>query len=316
MTEFMSTSGPSQSTRAPDPLQRPSREAALRAAAGSIATPTRSASSLAAAAHEVLQGLAGRRVPRLGNVRERIQHAETGWDLPELDGALRALQAASAALEFLPARGRAFPLAEFQRQAGALGAAARELATTSLRFVSRHAAEGTPTRLLWAELMMEARSIDKRVRQALQWLHDMAQELAVRRRAATAEVSQRALEELGRRGEALADKLHVVQGLCGGARPARSLGDQVQAHRTALCTLLQDEVRPASLKLQHRLQALLAAAAERAPEPAQLLAAIDSRHELEVALTRAGAELQHLHALQGELATQLAWMARIARPLA
>jgi len=316
MTEFMTPTGPSKPSALGDPSRRSSRTATLRAAAASIATPTRSAASLAAAAHQLLQGLVGRRVPRLGNVRERLQNAEASWDLGELDRAMHALQDASAAVDFLPARGRAFPLAEFQRQSGVVGTAARRLGTLAMHFVGRHAAESSVTRLLWAELIMDARSMDKRVLQGLSWLRDMEQELATRRAAATAEVSQRALQELGRRGEVLEDKLHLVQGLCGAARAARSLGDQVQAHRAALCSLLQEEVRPASLKLQHQLEALLEGAEASHPEPADLLVAIDSRHALEVALTRAVAELHHLQCLQNELHTQLAWMAQKAKPLA
>jgi hypothetical protein len=316
MTEFTTPSAPGNPPALGDAMRRSSRTAALRAAAGSIATPTRSASSLASAAHQVLEGLTGRRVPRLGTVRGRLQHAEASWDLRELDLALRALQQSSAAVEFLPARGRPFPLAEFRRETGVVAAAAHRLATASLHFIGRHAADATTTRLLWAELLMESRSIGKRVRQGLHWMRDMEQELVTRRAAATAEVSQRALQELGRRGEALEDKLHRVQGLCGAARTARTLGDQVQAHRTALCNLLQDEVRPAGLKLQHRLEALLEAAQVRAPEPAQLLVAIERRYDLEVAVTRAVAELHHLQSLQAELATQLAWMESKAKPLA
>ncbi|HET8748342.1 MAG TPA: hypothetical protein VFM98_22290 [Ramlibacter sp.] len=315
MTEFMTSTGESKPGALPEPRQRPSRTAALSAAAKSIATPMRSASALASSAHQVLHGLESRRVPRLGQVRERVQQAEAGWDLRELEQALHALQEASAAVDFLPGRGRSFPAAEFRRQAGMVGGAAKRLAHASLHFIGRHAAEGTATRLLWAELMMESRAIDKRVRQGLAWLREMEQELATRRAAATAEVSQRALQELGRRGEALADKLHLVQGVCGAARAARNLGDQAQAHRSALGTLLQEEVRPASVRLQQQLQALVEACDVRAPEPAQLLVAIDSRHALEVAATRAAAELQHLQALQGELATQLGWMAQKEKPL-
>jgi hypothetical protein len=318
MTDFMSmpSSGSSKPVALADPLRRTSRTAALRAAARSIATPTRSASSLAAAAQQLLQGLTGKRVPRLGTLRQRLQDAEATWDPRELDRALHALQDASAAVDFMPARGRDFPVAEFRRQAGAVGTAARRLATLGLHFIGRHAADAAITHLLWGELLMESRSIDKRVREGLHWLRDMEQELATRRAAATAPVSQQALEELSRRREALEDRLHLVQGVCGAARAARALGDQVQAHRAAVCSLLQDEVRPASLKLQHRLQGLLEAAQGRAPEPAELLAAIENRHEVEVAVTRAVAELEHLHALQQELATQLAWMEQKARPFA
>ena len=312
MTDFI----PDQPSAVAEPLRRTSRTEALRAAANSIATPTRSPSSLAAAAHQVLQSVTGKGVPRLGSLRERLQQFEASWDTRELDRALHALQEASAAVEFLPPRGCAFPVAEFRRECDAVGAAARRLATTSLHFVGRHAADATMGRLLWAELWMESRSIDKRVRQGLAWLRDMEQELANRRAAVTAAVSHQALQELARRGEALEDKLHLVQGLCGAARSKRALGEQVQAHRAALCNLLQEEVRPASLELQHALQVLLEAAEAHHPEPAELLVAIETRHDLEVALTRAVAELHHLEALQAELGTQLAWMEQKAKPLA
>lgn len=318
MTDFTSMPVPasSKASASAEPLRRTSRTAALRAAAHSIATPTRSASSLAAAAQQLLQGLAGKRVPRLGTLRQRLQDTEGTWDSRELDRALHALQEASAGVDFLPARGRAFPVAEFRRQAGTVGTAARRLATLGMHFVGRNAADAAVGRLLWMELLMESRSIDKRVREGLHWLRDMEQELAMRRAAATAPVSQQALQELSRRREALEDRLHLVQGVCGATRAAHALGDQVQAHRAAVCNLLQDEVRPASLKLQHRLQGLLETAAARAPEPAELLAAIENRHKLEVAVTRTIAELEHLQALQRELAAQLAWMEQKARPFA
>jgi hypothetical protein len=316
MTEYIPDPGSARPHALGDPSRRSSRSAVLRAAASSIATPTRSASSLAAAAHQVLQSVAGKRVPRLDGVRDRLQQSEASWDTRELERALHGLQEASAAVEFLPARGRPFPVAEFRRQCATVGSAARRLATLGLHFVGRHAADHAVARLLWAELIMESRSIDKRVRQGLAWLADMEKDLATRRAAATAPVSQQALQELARRGEALEDRLHLVQGLCGAARASRTLGDQVQSHRTALCNLLQEEVRPASLKLQHRLQALLEVAEARPPEPAELLVAIETRHELEVAVTRCVAEMHHLAALQAELATQLAWMEQKARPLA
>lgn len=315
MTDFMSMPSSKPSALA-EPMRRPSRIAALRAAAHSIATPTRSASSLAAAAQQLLLGLTGKRVPRLGTLRQRLQESEATWDPRELERALHALQEAGAAVDFLPARGRAFPAAEFRRQAGTVGTAARRLASLSLHFVGRHAADAAVTHLLWMELQMESRSIDKRVRQGLHWLRDMEQELATRRAAATAAISQQALQELARRRESLEDRLHLVQGLCGAARAARALGEQVQAHRVAVCHLLQDEVRPASLQLQHRLQALLEAVQARAPEPAELLAAIEARHDVEVAATRTIAELHYLQALQQELGAQLAWMEQKARPFA
>lgn len=318
MTDFMSmpSAASSKPSALADPLRRPSRTGSLRAAAHSIATPTRSASSLAAAAQQLLQGLTGKRVPRLATLRQRLQDAEATWDVRELERTLQALQDAAVAVELLPARGRAFPVAQFRRQAGTVGAAARRLATLSLHFVGRHAADAAVTHLLWMELLMESRSVDKQARQGLHWLRDMEQELATRRAAATAPVSQQALQELARRREALEDRLHLVQGVCGAARAARALGDQVQAHRTALCHLMQDELRPASLDLQHRLQTLLEAVAARAPEPAELLAAIEARHDVEVAVTRVIAELHHLQALQEELATQMAWMEQKSRPFA
>ncbi|GAB3769036.1 hypothetical protein GCM10028796_33570 [Ramlibacter monticola] len=316
MTQLMPIPRSSKLEGLPDPVRRASRTAALREAANSVATPTRSPSSLAAAAQQVLHSLTGKRVPRLGSLRERLQQSEATWSPAELDRALHALQEASAAVDFLPPRGGAFPLAEFHRQCAAVGAAARRLATTALHFIGRHAVDASTTRMLWAELLMESRSIHKRVRHGLAWLRNMEQELALRRQAATAPVSRQALQELARRGEALQDKLHAVEDFCGAARAARSLGTQVLDHRAALCRLLQDEVRPAGLTLQHQLQAMQEVAEARPPEPAELLAAIEARHALEVAVTRAVAELHHLEALQAELDTQLAWMQQKAKPLA
>ena len=316
MTQLMPISRSSKFHGLADPTRRASRTAALWEAANSVATPTRSPSSLAAAAHQLLHSVTGKRVPRLGRLREQLQQSEASWSPAELDRVLHVLQEASAGVDFLPPRGGAFPLAEFRRQCGTVDAAGRRLATTALHFIGRHAVDASTARMLWAELQMESRSIDKRVRHGLAWLRDLDQELALRHGAATAPVSRQALQELARRGEALQDKLHAVEDFCGAARAARSLGTQVLAHRSALCRLLQDEVRPASLALQHQLQAMLEAAAARPPEPAELLAAIECRHALEVAITRAVAELRHLEALQAELDTQLAWMQQKAKPLA
>lgn len=274
--------------------------------------PAHSAASLAAAVHQLLGAITGKRVPRIETLRLRLQQAETSWRLNELDQALHQLQHATDAIDFLAGRGKAAHIEQFRAQGAALGAAARRLASISMNCVGRHAAEAALARLVWIELQLEARAIDKRVRQALPWLAGLDRQLAARRAATTAEVSQRALQELVRRSQVLENRLHQVQGLCGATRAAGTLGDQVWAQRGVLCRVLQDRVRGASLQLQEQLQPLLEAAGQRPLQPAELIAAIDVRHALQVALTQASAELMQLQSLQQELGSQLAWMERKA----
>jgi hypothetical protein len=316
MTDFAPFSSAAESPGVPDSTWTSSRPSRQRPGAwmrrATTAAPTRSASSIAAAVGQLLGGMAGRRVPRIETLRQRLQQMESAWSYAELDRALHALHDATGAIDFLAGRGGAQHAQAFRQQGAAVGAAARRLGNASLGLVGKHAAEAAVARLVWIDLQLEYRSLEKRVRKGLEWMVDMDHELAARRVEAVAQVSQDALQELARRGHALEDRLHLVNGLCGAARAARALGEQVAAQRTTLCRTLQDKVRPCSLGLQHRLQPLLDAAGTRALEPAELLAAIEARHELQVALTHAGADLLQAQSLQQELATQLAWMERKA----
>lgn len=311
MTDFIPFSSAAESSSIMDSSWTSARPARTRAPATrrpAAAAPSSSASSLAAAVHQLLEAITGKRVPRLESLRQRLQQIEGSWNLRSLDEALHALHDATGAIDFLAGRGGAARADEFRRQGAAVGAAARRLGSVSMGIVGKHAADAAVARLLWIDLQLEYRALEKRVRKGLEWMVDMDHELAARRAAATAEVSQKALQELARRGRSLEDRLHLVHGLCGAGRAARSLGDQVGAQRTALCRTLQDKVRPCSLGLQHKLQPLLDAVGARPLEPAELLAAIEARHELQVALTRAGADLLQVDSLQHELAAQLAWI--------
>jgi hypothetical protein len=274
-------------------------------------TPS-SAATLAAGVHQLLESLKRSRVPRLESLRTRLAHAESGWNLPALDAALHALHEASEALDFLAPRGGAADAAAFRAQALAIGESARGLARAAQGFVASHATTGLLIRKLWTELKNEARSLEQRVQNGLQWLIDMEQDLEARAAETTVEVTRRALEELGRRGHVLENRLYRIQGVCGSARAAGTLADQLASHRAVLSRLLTDKVRPASAALEARLQPLLAAAGERQPEAAELLVAIEARHQLQVTLTQAAAELMQLDALHRELQAQLSWMERKA----
>jgi imidazoleglycerol phosphate synthase glutamine amidotransferase subunit HisH len=106
-----------------------------------------------------------------------------------------------------------------------------------------------------------------------------------------------------------------VHRLCGHARSVHKLCEQLQGERTALCATLQDKVLPGMGRLQHLLEPLLEAAAYRALVPTELIEAIDGRHEVQVLLTQAGAQILRLKSGDQELASQLAWMEEKARRL-
>lgn len=310
MTDFISLSSIGDPSSFPEPpwaasAPPPRRQ---RPAPPRAPVPARSVATIAATVHQLLAGLSERRVPRVDQLRQQLQQAECGWDLRETTHALRALHDATGALDFLAGRGGQAKGEEFRQQGVTVGAAARRLGSAAMVFLGKQASDAAVARLLWIDLQLECHELEKRVRKGLGWVVDMEHELAQRQEAATAEVSQRALQELARRCQSLEDRLHLVNGLCGAARAARGLGQQVARQRTAVAASLQDKVRPRGLALQHALQPLLDAAGTRALEAAELLAAIDARHDLQVALTEAGADLLQLQSLQKELDAQLAWM--------
>jgi hypothetical protein len=277
---------------------------------------TRSAASLAAATNQLLEAMVERRVPRLEHARRKLQNTRAGTDLTEIDKAVKLLQVETAALDFLAGRSGGDRSAEFLQQGASLAAAAERFGAASTFFTTQHLTHGSVARLLWIELVLEADSLRKRVRQGARWLAQMDRDLVARRAAATADITHRALEELGRRGQNLHERLHTVHRLCGHARGVHALCEQLAEQRTNLCETLLQRVAPASQALQEALQPLLESAAYRPLVPVELIGAIEARHELQVFLTQAAAEIIRLHGDDRELAEQLAWMEGKAGSLA
>lgn len=299
-------------------LPHPQAEA-LPASRGSTAATRPAAvpsgASLLAAVHQLAEALTSQRVPRIDSLRQRVQHAGHLAGLEELDAALHGVHDDCAELDFLAGRRGQAQAERFRSQGAAVAASAARLASLSLIFVGRHAAEAATTRIAWIELGMECSAADKRAHKGLKLLAQLEEELAGRRAAATAAVTLQALQEFTRRGHRLEERLHQVEGLCGAGRAARSLADQAGLHWAELARVLQDEVRPGCAGLQHFLQPLVQAAGSRALETTELLAAVEAHHALQVALTNAMAELLHLRAVLAELHAQLVWMERKAKAL-
>jgi hypothetical protein len=156
-------------------------------------------------------------------------------------------------------------------------------------------------------LKMESAALSERVQQGMRWLHEMERDVIQRRSSATAEVSQLALGELARRGGMLQERLHQVDRVCGAARAALELAEQFYALRSAMCDKLQRRVRPRSRRLHEVLRPLLEADA-RPPQPVDLMAVLEARHDLQVVLTEAGADMTSLRAIERDLLEQLAAM--------
>lgn len=276
-----------------------------------------SAASLAAATQHLLESMVTKRVPRLEKLRLQLDRAGLGAGLAEIEDAVHHLHQGMGALDFLGGRHGGDQASEFVEQGAALSAASERLATLATHFTERHAIEGPVARLVWIELVLESRSLHKRVRQGAHWMAQLDRDLRTRRAAAaSSDVTQRALGELSRRAQALHERLQMVHRLCGHVRSVHTVCEQLAGLRDALCATLQDKVLPARQQLHGALQPLLDAAAYRPLVPEELMAAIEARHELQVALTQAGAEIIRLQASRDELASQLAWMEDKARRLA
>jgi uncharacterized protein with PIN domain len=279
------------------------------------AAPQPSAASLAAAAQHLLDSMVRKRVPRVEALRRQLQQASAGPSLEHLDGTLAQLHAETGALDFMAGRSGGERGPEFLQQCATLSTTERSLHELADRFSAHHSTQGTVSRLLWIELVLESASLQKRVRQGAHWLAQMDRELHVRRQSVTAEVSQRALEELGRRGRGLHERLQTVHRLCGHARSVHALCEQLAGQRAELAGVLQEQVRSAGDRLHDALQPLIEAVAYRPLVPEELIAAIDARHELQVALTRARAGIAVLQAGVQELASQLASIEQKAQRL-
>ncbi|HVE52218.1 MAG TPA: hypothetical protein VNB23_02415 [Ramlibacter sp.] len=291
-----------------DPEPSPARPAS--------GAPQQSAASLAAAAQHLLDSMVRKRVPRVEALRKQLQNTSAGPSLEHIDGALAALHEATGAVDFMAGRSGGDRSLEFLQQCAALHTTGKRVNELAGKFSEHHATEGPVSRLLWIELVLESASLQKRVRQGAHWLAQMDRQLHTRRQSALAEVSQRALDELGRRGRALHERLQTVHRLCGHARGVHALCEQLAQQRTALATALHDKVRAAGDRLHDALQPLIEALAYRPLVPEELISAIDTRHELQVALTQARAEVAVLQAGMQELASQLAWIEQKAQRLA
>ena len=275
----------------------------------------RAAAALGTDVNELLESMARKRVPRLDAVRARLAQARAGMRLDPIEDAVHTLHASTTELDFLGSRSGE-TAAEFVRQAEALVGASTALRHLGAPFAQRHDTEAPVTRLVWIDLALESGSLQRRVRRAARWLAEMDQDLVTRRRASTSEVTSRAIEELARRAQAMHTRVQAVHRLCSHARSVHLLCEQLGEQRAALCTTLQDKVGPASWRLEQELRPLLEVGAFRALVPTELMAAIDARHELQVMLTQAGAQIIRLRESDAELATQLSWMEHKARTIA
>lgn len=269
--------------------------------------PQRSAAALAAATNQLLEALVAKRVPRVDALRLKLQRARP-QALGEIEHAVNLLHAEMETLDFLAGRGGGDRAPDFSRQGEAVIAASQRLAGVAAALVERHSTQGPVARLLWIELVLESDSLRKRVRQGAHWLAQMNRDLGTRRAAAVAEISQRALDELARRGTSLHQRLQVVHRLCGHARSIHAVCEQMAEQRTALCENLQEKVGPAAARLQAALQPLLDAVSYRPLVPEELMAAIEAQHVVQVCLTQAAAQIVRLQAGDEELTSQLAAM--------
>ena len=320
MTDFMPESAWSEAPPAPSrdfwESTRPAPIQEHQASRPSARAQRRPAAALASDVHELLESMARKRVPRLEGVRQRLQQARAVLDLGPLALALEALHAASNGLDFRAARGAvdapAVPLVE---QGETLAGAAREAAERVAGFLERDASGGAVARLMWIDLVLESGSLHKRVRQGAHWLAEMDQDLIARRKLPNTPVTTQAIEALARRAHAMHERLQAVHRLCGHARRVHSLSEQLAGERAALCVTLQASVLPACTALEEALDPLLHAAARRALVPSELMGAIEARHELQVALTRAAAQIARLRSGDEDLGAQLAHMEEKARQL-
>ncbi|MBE7369373.1 hypothetical protein [Ramlibacter pallidus] len=277
--------------------------------------PQQSAASLAAAAQHLLDSMVRKRVPRVDALRRQLQLATAGPSLEHVDAALADLHDAIAALDFIAGRNGGDRALEFLQQCAAIHRAGKSLQDLAGRLTEHHATQAPVSRLLWIELVLESASLQKRVRQGAHWLAQMDRELHKRRQSATAEVSHRALEELGRRGRTLRERLQTVHRLCGLARSVHAACEQLAQQRAVLGTTLQVKVPAAGDRLHDALQPLIEALAYRPLVPEELVAAIDTRHAMQVTLTQARAEVALLQSGVQDLAVQLAGIEQKAQHL-
>lgn len=267
------------------------------------------ATALIAAVNGLMDLITRKRLPRMESLRVRLQLSNGSRDLAALEEALHGLHAAASALDVLAVREGPAAAPAIEEQALAYSEAANHLWTSGAAVLARHTVETPVSRLLWIDLMLEAKALDRRVRQGVRWLADVDHDLHAKRGTSTADVAHRALNELARRSASLRERLQRVHALVAHARGVHAECERVVEHRASLCETLREKVGPGTTRLQEAMRPLAAAAADNVPlQPKQLVAVIDARHELQVALTQAGAEVIRLQSCEQEVATQLAWL--------
>jgi hypothetical protein len=276
--------------------------------------PRSSAAALASSLNELLAGIAARRIPHLDALRCRLQEVHAGTELAELQHCLRIVHDSASALDVLSARASGPDAGQFTQQVALVAEATHHLSLVGGSFLQRNQPVSSVARAVCMGLKLESAALFERVQQGQRWLHEMEQDVIERRASATAEVSQLAFRELARRGGMLQDRLQRVDRLCGHARSALELAEQFYALRAALCDMLQRRVRPRSRRLHEVLRPLLEVDAR--PQAADLMAVVDARHELQVVLTEAGADLARLRAFDRELLAHLLEMERVLQPAA
>jgi hypothetical protein len=298
LTEPSSTQGGLwESTRQPPAL--PSLPTGQRQAAASLIT----------AVTEIMDVITRKRLPRMESLRVRLQMSNSSREFAALEEALHALHAAASALDVLAARNGPAAAPALDEQSLAYAEAANRLWTSGAAVLQRHTVDTPVARLLWIDLLLEAKALDRRVRQGVRWLADVEHDLHARRGTSTADVAHRALNEMARRSHSLRERLQRVHSLVAHARSVHTECERLVEHRAALCDTLREKVGPGTTRLQEAMRPLVAAAVGGEPlQPKQLVAVVDARHELQVALTQAGAEVIRLQGCEQEVASQLAWL--------
>lgn len=286
---------------------------ALQAAARQrVMAPMRSASALLTGVGQLRDRLLRRWVPRLDSLGVQLQEVIICGDLGPLEQTLATLQDTAASLDVLAARTGGPAATELARGCIAVTAASQQLAAHAAELLA-YEADATPVvRLLWIELLLEAKGLDQRSRAGLRWLGQVEQELAVRAAMVTAEVSRQAVQALARRGEDLQRDLQSLHELCAQARDVHASCEQLAQDRSALCQTLQQRVQVAGQRLQQTMLPLVCEVDIIMLEPADLMAVVDARHELQVALTQAQAGLERLQESEEQVTAQLAGLATLA----
>jgi hypothetical protein len=274
--------------------------------------PRTSAAALASSLNELLAGIAARRIPHLDALRCRLQEVHAGTELSELQHCLKIVHDSASALDVLSARAGGATAEQFTQEVALVAENTHQLSLVGGSFLQRNQPVSSVARAVCMGLKLESAALSERLQQGQRWLHEMEQDVIERRSSATAEVSQLALRELARRGGMLQERLQQVERLCGHARSALDLAEHFYALRSGLCETLQRRVRPRSRRLHEVLRPLLDIDAR--PQAADLMAVVDARHELQVVLNEAGADMMRLRAFDRELLAHLLEMERALQP--